>query len=262
MQRWLCLWLALALSARADELTKAADTLLEKYKEAVLGVKVVAKVAVPGRESTQEIKVDAVGIALDPKGLTAASLRIVEPSEVLSRASGRTIQAEVTDIKLVLADRTEVNAALVLRDKDLDLAILRPTEPLPKPVSVVPLNHDVKPELMEQVIAMSRSHRTPRLEPVFTDGRIAAIVEKPRLFYVATPALQNSGPGSAVFTLDGRFIGQILLQRTPKGDTWGVIIPAADIAETAKQAPEEPPRSKPVLKQEPQPAAESKTTTP
>jgi len=89
---------------------------------------------------------------------------------------------------------------------------------------------------------LSRSTRTPRLEPVLCDARIAAIVDKPRLFYLGTAALQNNSPGSAVFALDGRFIGQLLLRRTTKGETWGVIIPAADIADIAKQAPAEAPK--------------------
>jgi hypothetical protein len=255
MKSLLCLLLAFAVTARADEVATAGRAVLKKYQEAIVGVKIVAKVAIPGRESTQEVKVDAVGIMLDAKGLTVASLRIVEPSEVLSRATGRDIQAEVTDLKLILADRTEVPAALVLRDKDLDLAFLRPTEKLPKPATVVPLNDAAKPEILDNVLALARSNRTPRLEPVLTDGRIGAIVDKPRLFYIGTPALQNSGPGSAVFALDGKFIGQLLLQRTAKGETWSVIVPAADIAETAKQAPAEATKSAPKEdKKEPAPA--------
>jgi S1-C subfamily serine protease len=240
MKSLFCLLLAFAVTARADEIANAGRAVLKKYREAVIGVKVVAKVAVPGRESTQEIKIDAVGIVVDAKGLTVASLRVVEPSDMLSQAARRDIQAEVTDLKLVLADRTEVGAALVLRDKDLDLAFLRPTEKLPKPAVVVPLSDDAAPEVLDNVVALGRSIRTPRLDPTLTDGRISAIVDKPRLFYVGTSALVNSGAGSAVFALDGKLIGQILLQRTLKGDTWPVIIPAADIAETAKQVPAAP----------------------
>lgn len=256
MKPLLCLLLVFAMSARADEVATASRAVLKKYQEAVVGVRVVAKVAIPGRESTQEVKVDAVGIMVDAKGLTVASLRIVEPTEVLSRMTGREIQAEVTDLKLILADRTEVAASLVLRDKDLDLAFLRPTEKLPKPAAIVPLTDAAKPEVMDMVIALARSSRTPRLDPILTDARIAAIVDKPRLFYVGTPPLQNSGPGSAVFALDGKFIGLLLLQRTGKGETWSVIVPAADIAETAKQAPAE--ATKPAPKEEKKEAAPAK----
>ncbi|MCX7885827.1 MAG: hypothetical protein N3B01_01030, partial [Verrucomicrobiae bacterium] len=101
--------------------------------------------------------------------------------------------------------------------------------------------HDrAKPEAMDLVIALTRSHRTARMELVMTDGRVAAVVDKPRLYYVPTPALQQSGPGSAVFTVDGGFVGLMVLQRTPKGETWAVIVPAEDIAETAQQVPVQP----------------------
>ncbi len=257
MKSILCLLLALALPVRADEVATAARAILKKHQDAIVGVKVVAKVSTPGRESTQEIKVDAVGIVLDAGGLTVASLRIVEPTEVLSRAIGRQLQAEVTDLKLVLADRTEVDAALVLRDKDLDLAFLRPTEKLPKPAATVSLADTAQPQVMDTVIGLARTSRTPRLDPVLSDGRIAAIVDKPRLFYIGTANIQNLGAGSAVFALDGKFIGQMLLQRTTKGETWAVIVPAADIAETAKQAPAEAPKSAPkeAPKEEPKESA-------
>jgi len=261
--KWLfCLLMAFAMTAGADEVATAGRAVLKKYTEAIVGVKIVAKVAVPGRESTQEIKVDAVGIMVDAKGLTVASLRVVEPSEVLSRATGREIRAEVTDLKLVLADRTEVPAALVFPDKDLDLAFLRPTEKLPKPGVVVPLSDPAKPEMLDNAIALSRSSRTPRLDPTVHDGRIAGIVDRPRLFYIPNSTLQGSGAGAAVFTLEGKFIGQILLQRTLKGETWMVIIPAADIAETAKQAPAEAPKSKPAPKEENQEKQEPAAATP
>lgn len=246
MKKFLCLlFLAVlfAAGARADDLADAGRALLKQHGEAVIGIKIVAKLAVPGRESTQEIKLDAVGVMLDTNGLTVASLRVVEPGEVLSRMMGREFQAEIADLRLVLADRTEVPAALVLRDKDLDLAFLRPTEKLPKPGSVIALDNAMKADVLDSVVVLSRSIRTPRLDPLVDIERISAIVDKPRLFYIGSPGLQSSPPGSAVFAADGRFIGQLLTRRSTRGEIWSVIVPAADIAETAKQAPAEAKKS-------------------
>lgn len=225
------------VAVRADEVANAGRDVLKKHQDAVIGIRIVVKVAVPGRESTQEIKVDAIGIMLDTNGLTVASLRVVEPGDVLSRAMGRELQAEVADLRLVLADRTEVPAALVLRDKDLDLAFLRPTEALPKPGSVVSLSATPKTDVMDPVIVLTRSIRTPRMDPLVNEERIAAVVDKPRLFYIGSPAMQSTPPGSAVFALDGQLIGQLLTRRSPRGEVWIAIVPAADIAEIAKQVP-------------------------
>ena len=234
-----------ATAARADDIAETGRALLKKHQDAIVNIKIVAKIAIPGRESTQEIKLDAIGIMLDPTGLTVASLRIVEPGEVLSRMIGREFQSEIADLRLVLADRTEVPAALVLRDKDLDLAFLRPTEKLPKPGSVIAIDNAAKPDVLDSVVVLSRSTRTPRFDPLVDIERIAAIVDKPRLFYIGSPAIQNSAPGSSIFASDGRFIGQLLTRRTARGEIWTVIVPAADIAETAKQAPAEAKKAAP-----------------
>jgi hypothetical protein len=251
MKRLFCLLLIAGLCAgasRADHVADAGRAILKKNQDAVVGVKVVAKVAAPGRESMQEIKIDVVGVMVDATGLTVASLRNVEPSEVLSRSFGRELQVEISDLKLVLADRSEVSAALVLRDKDLDLAFLRPTEKLPKPAAFVSLEDAGKPELLDEVILLTRTVRTPRLDPVLDDARISAVIDKPRLYYVISGL---GSPGHAVFTLDGKYIGQSFLRRSLKGDVWAVIVPAADIAEIAKQAPAQAPKPAPAEEKKP-----------
>ena len=245
MKRLFYLTLALVCfgaTTRADDIAQAGRATLKRYQDAVVGVRIVAKISIPGRESSQEAKLDVIGLTVDATGLTVASLSGVDPSAKISQMAGREVQTEIADVKIVLADRTEIPAALVLRDKDLDLAFVRPTEKLAKPATFIPLTATAKPEVMDQVIILARSLLTNRLEPIVGDVRIAAIADKPRLFYIGTPALQFNTPGAAVFSLDGKLIGQLLIQHSPKG-AWGVIIPAADIADSAKQAPAEAPKA-------------------
>ena len=256
-QRLFCLAIALiclGATARADDIAQAGRAVLKKYQDAVVTVRVVAKISIPGRESSQEAKIDVVGLTVDATGLVVASLSGVDPSAKISHMAGREVQTEIADVKIVLADRTEIPAALVLRDKDLDLAFVRPTEKLAKPATFIPLTATARPEVLDQVIILARNLLTHRLEPIVGDVRIAAIADKPRLFYIGTPALQFNTPGSAVFSLDGQLLGQLLIQRGAKS-TWGVIIPAADIADSAKQAPAEAPKA-------PAPAAEEKEKKP
>ena len=72
---------------------------------------------------------------------------------------------------------------------------------------------------------------------------ITAVIEKPRTFYVInTNASSYGGPA---FTLDGKLAGILVLRKLPKGATTmmsmsgnvlDVVLPAADVADVAKQA--------------------------
>ena len=68
---------------------------------------------------------------VDPSGLTVLALSACDPSEMYQRMMGEdyprtSVETEVTDMKILLDDGTELPAEIVLRDKDLDLAFIRP----------------------------------------------------------------------------------------------------------------------------------------
>ena len=68
---------------------------------------------------------------VDPSGLTVLALSACDPSEMYQRmmaeqGSQYKLETEVTDLKILLDDGTELPAEIVLRDKDLDLALSGP----------------------------------------------------------------------------------------------------------------------------------------
>jgi S1-C subfamily serine protease len=250
-----------------DSVTTARD-LVAKYQNAVITVKLAIKqsMSAPGRESPKvETKTETTGTVIDPTGLTVVSLSSTDPSDayqkVMERAmasQGRSasqmkIESEITDMKLLFSDGTEVPAEVVLRDKDLDLAFVRPTDPVAKPVAYVDLSHSTQPQLLDEAIVLNRLNPTANRTIAVSLGRIEAFVNKPRPFYILGEATWGYSLGAPVFAVDGKILGILLLRiSTAQIDAtsgfmnqhlnqWGImpiILPAADIADGAKQAKE------------------------
>lgn len=253
------------LTARADDAAKAGREILAKCQSAVVTVKLALKqsVSMGGHDSKSESKAETTGTVIDPSGLTIVSLSVTDPSSALKDTYTRMITArggdvsqfkfesELTDLKIVLADGTEIPAEVVLRDKDLDLAYLRPSDKPAKALPFVDLSRDAKAQLLDEVIVVNRLNQVANRVPAVSVGRIEAVVEKPRTFYVLGQAMWGYALGSPVFALDGKLVG-ILFLRTAKApveqasgfvfnnlNVFGmmpIILPASDIVDGAKQA--------------------------
>lgn len=249
-----CLWLS-APHAVADEPAAQGRQIVEKWQDAVITVRLVVKVTTSygGTEANErEVKSDANGTVIAPNGLTVVSLTNMDPGEIFKRVRMPTIpgmpsfnvDTQITDVKLRLADGTEVPAKVILRDKDLDLAFVRPTEELPQPFAAVDLAQSAAPQLLDQVVTLNRLAGfgdwaiAPRVD------RIQAIIPKPRTLYVPQG---GDEVGTPAFSVDGRLIGITLLRLPSSAEAlsaaedlgaFAVILPAADVLEVAKQAQE------------------------
>jgi len=246
-----CLFLLLP-AANGDDVAANGRQVVERWQNAVVTVRLVIKTtfAMPGSEShEEEQKSDVNGTAVDPGGLTVISLSEADPSEMFKRMARQgsegqqvNVESRVTDVKIRLADGTEVPAKVVLRDKDLDLAFVRPAEKLPQPIAAVDLTQAAAPQLLDQVLTVNRLGDfgdwviAPRVD------RIQAILAKPRTVYVPQDSDRS---GTPVFMLDGKIVGVTVLRMPSSAAAQGamedfgglmVILPAADILEVAKQA--------------------------
>jgi len=249
----MCACLLLLSQVHGDEVATNGRQVVEKWQNAVVTVRLVIKMtfAMGGSEShEEEQKSDVNGTVVDASGLTVVSLSEADPSEMFKRMAARAggeepqmnVESQVTDVKLRFADGTEVPAKIVLRDKDLDLAFVRPAEKLAQPVAAADLTQSAAPQVLDEVITLVRLGDfgdwaiAPRVD------RIQAILAKPRTVYVPQDSDRSGAP---VFSLEGKMVG-VTVVRLPSGpsatpameDMGGVavILPAADILEVAKQA--------------------------
>jgi len=238
--------------ARADEVAAQGRQVVDKWQNTVVTVRLVIKTTMTmggSQSEEQEEKTDAVGTVIDASGLTVMSLSQLDPAQAYKRMMGGRgaetpsfdVESQVTDAKLRLADGREVAAKVVLRDRDLDLAFLRPADKLAQGVAAVDLSQAAAPQLLEQVVTINRLGNSADWAIAPRIDRIQAIIAKPRTIYVPQ---DSDEPGTPSFSLDGKIVGVTLVrmsQAAGEGDDLGtlvVILPAADVLEVAKQAGE------------------------
>jgi S1-C subfamily serine protease len=246
----------------AQDTRAAARDVVKKWQEAVVNVRVVLKMrmSMGGREmQASDDPVDTVGTVIDPSGLTVLSLGSLNPGAMMSKLMGAgggngqpsvEITSEPTEVKIRLANGRELPAKIVLRDEDLDLAFLRPTTRPDTPLVALDLTDAAKPALLDQVLVLSRLGRVGGWTAGAALYDVGAIIEKPRTFYVLAGA--SSGMGTPAFLTNGRVVGLLTMRQIEAGRAsmasmmggtesmgmLGVILPAADVLEIAKQAPE------------------------
>ncbi len=259
--------LGMAITAHADELAQKGREIFEKNQHAVVTVTEVLKVSMSGR--AQETKQDLTGTVVDPNGLTVLALSQADPSEIVSRMMGeeyaRRVETEVTDLKILLDDGTEVPAEIVLRDKDLDLAFIRPKTKLSTPMAAIDLSNAATAQILDQVIALNRLNSAAGRAYSASGERISAVIRKPRTFYIPDSNMTGTSMGSPAFALDGKILGMFVVRamsgktssnRNYRDAVTNIILPAEDILKAAKQAPE----AKGDTKDTPKEADDSKST--
>ena len=165
--------------------------------------------------------------------------------QMMGDQEGFKFEMDITDVKMRLADGTELPAKVVLRDKDLDLAFVRLIDPPAKPLAAVDLSGAAPTDVLEEVVILNRMGEVANRVPATMVDRIVGVIKKPRLMYIPGPIGQYSSLGCPVFTTDGKVIGVIVNRFPPQGGggdredraPLSVVKPAADVTDIAKQAP-------------------------
>jgi hypothetical protein len=239
---------------RAGDLAEKGREIFDKSRHAVVTVEIVLKTiySTSGQASAPtEAKQEATGTVVDPSGLTVLALSACDPSEMyqrmMSQQSRYKVDAEVSDVKILLADGAEVPAEIVLRDKDLDLAFIRPKAKPAAPMAAVDLSRSAPALVLDDVLTINRLNKAASRAYAASIEHIAAVVQKPRTFYVPDNALTATTLGSPAFLLNGKLLGVFVMRAVGSSDggqynyrqnVTSIILPAEDILKAARQAPE------------------------
>ena len=233
----------LAATCRADDLGEKGREIFKKNQHAVVTVQVVLKVNGGGRGGgPTESKEDLTGTVIDPSGLTVLALSAVDPVELYRRMSDKynKIDTQINDVKILLDDGTEIPSEIVLRDKDMDLAFIRPKAKSSTPMAAVDLSKSSGVELLEPVIALNRLNRATGRAYSASIQRIEAVVQKPRTFYIPESGSTSASVGSPAFALNGNIVGVFVMRAVSGGESDGsnvrenvtvILIPAADVGQ-------------------------------
>ena len=255
----LLLWTApMPAGAAAQDQRAALREVGKKWQDAIVNVRVSLKVrmSMGGREvQSMDDTLESVATVIDPSGLTVMSLSGLDPGALMTRLIGASAQgdqkmqivSEPSDVRMRLPDGLELPATIVLRDQDLDLAFVRPTAKPSAPLTAINLSDTTRPAILDDVVVLSRLGRVGGWAPAAVLYSVGAIIEKPRTFFVLNGA---AGTGTPAFMANGKLVGLLTIRQIDPGrmSMFGmmggnegagmmpVILPAADVAEIARQA--------------------------
>ena len=235
----------LVAMTEADAATGRA--LAKRYADSVVSVDLVATTkmtvgdrALPPREN----RIDVNGTVISPTGLTVTVLSLVDPRgmmEAMRAAQGMGGQrievgeTEFKDVKLRLANNTEVPSVIVLKDPDLNLIFIAPlvdATAKPRTFPCVALDKSAAAEVLGNYYFGTRAHKSLQRVPIVRDTTVVGIVEKPRRMFL----MSDQALGIPVFDPSGLVLG-IATQYLENGrPTNLVVLSASDIAELAAQA--------------------------
>ncbi|MBL7645917.1 MAG: trypsin-like peptidase domain-containing protein [Candidatus Hydrogenedentes bacterium] len=244
--------LPFCLAVPADDLAEAMRGAVAKNDAAVVTVKVALKetYSYDGGSDVNEYTQDITATVISPEGLMVTSLMVVDPSvlmeEYANSEEGFDSKTEITSLK-VRRGEAEEDAEIVLRDRDLDLAFLRPVKKPAEPRPFTDLAAGAQAKAFDPVIVMNRLGKVANRVSTAQLLRIDAVLDKPRMTYFVG---EYAGHGAPVFVVTGECLGinvtKMLKTNSQNGmgvadeyesNMASVVISGADVLEVAKQVP-------------------------
>ena len=232
--------------ARSDERANFMRSVVAKSGPGVITVSVVIKTSY----SPEQSELETPGLVVDPSGLVVVTNMSIDPMASMGSLMGTEaagVSTSVVSAKFLLADGSEVPAKLVLRDKDRNLAFLRPLHPLSS--SLVALDfkgNTATAQLADPVLIVGRLGKTGGRAASITEERLTAVLQKPRTLY-GLSYMMVTHLGEAAFTEKGELLGMVSLKVAKSKSSlrsmnvtdmmMPTIIPASDVWEVAVQAP-------------------------
>ena len=207
--------------AVAQTVEEQALAVFNQHKDAVVTVELVIEQQMSmmgmGSES-EESKIETTGTVIDKTGLIVVALSATDPMSMVAGLMGGMLgddmemKSEITDAR-ILTDGTPIPAKMVLRDKDNDLAFIRPIETPDPPLPCIDLTANAQPSLLEQLVAVDRIGKVASRVHTIDITRVTGIVERPRLFYLTT----SQAIGAPAFSLDGKCAGIFVMRMMEQG---------------------------------------------
>lgn len=245
--------LAMLAAAAPPDLESVARSTAEQSGRAVVTVRLVLKLKLSGQEHEQKMEVP--GVVIDPSGLTVASASSIDPSGALRRMVDAqrqrvTLESEVKETVLLLEDGTELDAVVVLKDTDLDLAFIRPRDAGLKLSAIALKPRAGTVPLLTRIFVLGRLGKLGNRALGVATGEVRAFVRGPAPYYV-TDGETSGFVGSLAYTADGvplgifvkRFATSIDGQAGGRGSdsVMTVLRPVDKVLELAAQARTIPP---------------------
>ena len=234
-----CAWVATTPS-HADVQSTMAQRLVKSHGASAVTLQIVVKLSAGDMgEDQAEREID--GVVLDASGLVVTTNSSIDPTASLSSMGGdaSSYSSKVVGVKILAANGTEIPAKVVLRDRDRNLAFLRPLQKPKTPFVAVGFARGGVARIGDSVYILGRLGKNGSRQNSITSERLVSVITRPRLMYVVLPNMYTA-LGNVVFNESGQPLGLLTVRTVLKsGDTpLPIVVPAADIMEIARQAPQ------------------------
>lgn len=219
------------------------EALATAHAPAIVTIKFVLQMSMGGAEDREQ-ETEVFGTVIDPSGLILVSnTQMGGFMTLMGRRRGMEIDVKPTKIKVLAGEDTVgVDATLIARDTDLDLAWIRLDKPADKPLPVLDFAAAAEPKVGEKLYLLAREGRFFDRVPSVTEFRVAALTRKPR------PLILPGGQalGMPVFDGHGKVVGLTVLQLAGEDESEGgsfgggsggaAILPASEVASATRRA--------------------------
>ena len=207
------------------------ERVMEMRADTLVTVKFVLRIA--GGFGEEEQESETTGVLVSDDGLVLCSNAQIGGFAGLWRAMGRPVDFTVTptNVKVLVGDDHEgVEARVVARDSELDLAWVRIGEPREGGYPFIDLNDIPEREARagDVLLSVSRLAEFFGRAPVVSEGRVSGVTTKPRRLIVPSASL-GSEPGDPVFGAGGEFVGFVVIVAPEEEDV------AADVSMEKRQ---------------------------
>jgi hypothetical protein len=232
--------------AQADAQGDMMRALNAKYAASVVTLQLVLKSSAGGESDQSQLEAD--GIVIDSSGLVVTTNTAIDPASMYTGVMGEEfagrVSSTVVSARIRLATGEEIPARVVLRDKDRNVAFMRPLRRPSKPLAWVNFRGNNGARMGDPVYIMGRLGKSGSRSSEATVQRVVSVIEKPRRLYV----LENNAYsylGNVVFNESGQPLGLMSMRVVRGGRSFSaaesflaIVIPAVDVWEVALQAPQ------------------------
>jgi S1-C subfamily serine protease len=222
---------------RQERDAAAGRALVKRYADTIVSVELVVVVKTGGERGSQsrEVKRETNGTMIAGNGLTVTSLSLIDPRAAAGGRAAEGPETEFKEVKLRLADNSEVAAQVILKDSDLDLAFIAPESAAAAAghtFAFVKLENAADATVLGNYYEITRMPKTLQRTPIVQMSTVVGMIERPRRFVLVT----EQTPGCPVFDAQGKVLGLSVYYSSGGRQVANMILPAADVADMANQA--------------------------
>lgn len=244
-----------AAPAAVDDGGDVYGKLVKEKGDAVVSIKYILK------EEDQESEEEVQGVVIEESGLILTSNFYMGGfPESLKQITGRGNRKPLEIKVMISGDQEGVDATLVARDSELDLAWLQITNKDNKKFAFVDIGKPAEAKLGDRILTLERLTKSNDHAHIIRESRVRSLIAKPRKLAVPGDELGGS-IGMLVFNGKGEYVGVSSLQFPSKEEMQAeqtsqfaqfrripraMVLPGEDVLKATAAAKEQAKAGKPV----------------